>query len=153
MKYYDSENLFIHRKYEPDKEHRPSGFTLTETICSMIILGALLVFMVTSFRLVDVQTRRTEMHQLAMNEASNLMENLSSRSWNDLTPETAKSVKISESTRNMIPDAKLSAEIIQPEQTPDAKKISIQISYKHLPGQADPVVSLTTWVYQQESAE
>ncbi len=147
------ENLIIPEKYEPEKEARPSGFTLTETICSLFLLGALLVFMITSFRLVDLQNRKTEQYQIALIEVSNIMETLASENWENLTSETSDQTKISPSAEKSLPNSALKTTITESKEIPQAKKISLTLTFNNSNGQPAPAVQLTSWVYQQESAE
>lgn len=153
MSFTNQEKHLIPEKYEPEKEARPSGFTLTETICSLFLLGTMMVFVVTTFRLVDLQQSKTDLHEMALVEVTNIMERLTAEKWENLTPELAEKTGISSSSEKMLLEPTLKTTITEDENSPGSRKIFVSLSYKTMSGQSGPPVQLTSWVYQQEQAE
>jgi hypothetical protein len=94
------------------------------------------------------QRRATQQRLVAMQEAANIMEWLSTQSWGHLTPEAAGDVRLSPESRQALPQAKLEVEIGAPAGKPAAKRLRVSIRWQDRAGQFLQPVQLTAWRYQ-----
>jgi len=92
--------------------------------------------------------RQAAAHRLAaVEEASNLMERLSARPWSELTPEAAKSMRLSPEAQAALPQGALSVEITQSPNDAGAKRISVEIRWQEPGGEPARPVRLVAWRY------
>jgi hypothetical protein len=124
--------------------------TLIEVSVSILLVASLGSLVVGALVSRARQQRAIDCRELAVAEAANLMEQLTSLSWNDLTRERLAPLKLSDSIRQSIPAATLAVMVEPSVDKPDAKRISIQIEYSGPSGQAVRPVRLTSWVYRVE---
>jgi hypothetical protein len=82
---------------------------------------------------------------LAAREAGNLMEDLMSRPWSEITPENTAAVELSESCRQYLPDAQLRVEVVSEGQTEDVRRIDVRIEWRDWSNRRGEPVRLTAW--------
>ena len=75
------------------------------------------------------QQQAIDRRELAVAEAGNLMEQLTSFSWNDLTRERLDRLMRSDNLRQSIPAAVLDVKVEPSADKPEAKRIGIKIEY------------------------
>ncbi len=80
------------------------------------------------------------------------MEQLTSLSWNDLTPEHAAAFTFSEDFRRAIPAATLDVTVEPSTDKPEARRIGIKIDFPSPAGQPVRAICLTSWIYRIEPA-
>jgi hypothetical protein len=124
--------------------------TLIEVSVSILLVASLGSLIVGALVSRARQQRAIDSRELAVAEAANLMEQLTSLSWNDLTRERLAPLKLSDNIRQAIPAAALAVAVEPSVDKPDAKRISIQIEFPGPAGQAVRPVRLTSWVYRVE---
>jgi hypothetical protein len=96
------------------------------------------------------QQRTIDRRELAVAEAANLMEQLTSLRWKDLAQEQLAHLKLSDSLRQAIPAATLELTVETSTEKPEAKRIGIKIDYPGRAGRPVRPVRLTSWVYRIE---
>jgi hypothetical protein len=95
------------------------------------------------------QERRLARQQtVALREATNLMEDLASRGWDEIRPQGLASLGLSEECRRVLPDGKLQVEVTPEDQ--DAKRIRVQIDWRTPAGNRVEPVRLVAWKYRNE---
>jgi hypothetical protein len=132
------------------RNRRRRGVTLVEVSVSIFLVASLGSLIVGALVSRAKQQRAIDCRELAVVEAGNLMEQLTSLSWNDLTPERLAPLTLSENLRNSIPAATLDLKVDPTADKPEAKRITIRIDYPGPAGQAARPVRLTSWVYRIE---
>jgi hypothetical protein len=115
-----------------------------------VLTGVLSSIVVQAFAVRAQQQRGIDRRELAAVEASNLMEQLTSLPYAELTAERAAGYKLSEELERVIPAAKLEVTIDPIDEKPAAKRIRVEIDYAGPAGQPTRSVSLTSWVYRLE---
>lgn len=122
------------------------------SLLEMIVAGTLLVAMMTiclqMLGTTTAQHRAIENQQTAIQEAANLMERLSTRSWDELTPQGVKEVQLSEQARASLPGGELEIELTGPPDEPQAKRIAVLLRWKDRTGKFTRSVRLVAWKYR-----
>jgi prepilin-type N-terminal cleavage/methylation domain-containing protein len=135
-----------------DKAESPSiswrGFTILEMIVAMLLLGTAMAIVVPTLAWMGVQNRLSLQRQEAIQGLNNLMDELTSRPYVELTPEAAGKIELSEALKRQLPGAKLNVEITEAQ--PNAKRIQVQLAWNQQNGGALAPVRLTAWVHSGE---
>ena len=134
-------------------KRRRCGFTLLEVIISGTLLGAVLIVSAQMVWSIARQREAILDRQMALAEASNAMERLFVRSWEELTEEAAKDVRLSDDFEQSLSGGKLSIEIGTLPDDLAAKRILVKVSWMHEPGQPVRSVQLVALRYRGEQAE
>lgn len=129
---------------------RNRGTTLIEVSVSILLAAALGSLAAQVLGFLAYQQHAIERRELAVAEADNLMEQLTSLAWSDLTPERLATFSLSDNLRQAIPAAKLDLAVEPSADTPEARRIRIKIEYPGPAGVAVHPVRLTSWVYRIE---
>lgn len=129
---------------------RRSGFLLQEAMMAVALALAGVVGIAQLLGMVAQQRRTAQQQVAAAGEAGNLMEDLASRRWNEITPQYAASLKLTEDCRRILPDGKLQVDVVSEDQ--DAKRISIRIDWQTASGQRGEPVRLLAWRFRDQEA-
>ena len=86
---------------------------------AILIVGAVLASITQVLALAASQRRSSMRRTIATREVGNLMEDLMSRPWDDLTPEHLADIPLSDSCRHHMPEAQLQIDVID-EDDPEA---------------------------------
>jgi hypothetical protein len=99
---------------------------------------------------VGVQRRVWERRQWAVQEASNQMERLTCRPFDEVTPASVKEAKLSTQAQATLPEAELKIELKDNDSVggPGSKRIIVQVRWKNRGGEWDAPVRLTSWVFR-----
>jgi len=130
-----------------------SGFTLIELIGTCILLGVLFSVTVPMLLIVARERHSNEQRQFAMQQAANLLELASTRSWSDLAPGELVVPELDADLRTVLPDVEQSLVSVATEGDLDSRQIIASIRWRHRSGQLLPPVELSTWVFQNGKAE
>lgn len=126
-------------------QHRRAGASFIELFVALLVLGTLLGLLVPTMRRVETARRNADLRRVASLELSNLMEELSSRPAERLTPEELQKLQLSDAAKLRLPDASLTSSTA----STDAKglvKVQLSVSWPSMNGQATEPVRLTTWL-------
>jgi hypothetical protein len=118
---------------------------------------AIVLFMVAMTLVVKVlgwvahQRRAGDRRELALMEVANLMEEITARKFEQVTPELGQRLLLSESARQRLPDAQLDLKIGRAEEQGSrelpAKRIAIQLRWRGSGGLWEAPVRLASWMY------
>jgi len=127
---------------------------LLEVVVSCVLLGALLTVCLGLVQGSVSQQRAIQERLVAIEEAQNVLEELYGRPWDELGPEAARGVKLSDEAQQVLPEGRVEAEIGQPEagpKDPAAKRIVVSVRWQ--PGAARPELSvrLAAWKYARHA--
>ena len=137
-----------HRNCSTKQSTRCRGVTLVEVIVSGILLGAVTMVAVPTLGWIARERRAADRRQEAIAELENVMDRFSARPWQQITPEGAARIALSESTRRQLPGAMLQSSVETNPQAPDEKQIRVELSWQNRIGKQMAPQRLTAWVYR-----
>ena len=126
------------------------GSLLAEVAMSGAMLMIAMALTVKVLGWVGVERKVWDRRQWAAQEAANVMEQITSRPFGDVTAESAKKLSLSPEARRMLPDAELKLEIGENDQAGGAgsKRIALQLRWHNRSGEWDAPVRLVSWIYR-----
>jgi len=129
-----------------------NGATIQEALVAILIVAAVLVGVTQLLAMVASQRRSAQLRSLAAREAGNLMEDLMTRPWSDLTPDTLAKVQLSEPCLQRLPDAELQIEVSAEDDTDQVRRVDIRIDWANAADQRCDPVRLVAWRFHDEEA-
>lgn len=134
------------------RTEKRNGATIPEAMVAMLIVAAVLVGVAQLLAMVAGQRRNTQQRSLAVREAGNLMEDLMTRPWSELTPDSLAEFQLPEPCLQQLPDAKLQIEVHADDDTDQARRIDIRIDWAGPADRRCQPVRLVAWRYHDEEA-
>lgn len=128
-----------------------SGTTLLEVIAAVTLLGAGLALTAQSLHTTSLLRRENERRQCAIQEAANVLEQIRGLPLAELSPDSPPAVALSAEVKAQLPAAQLSLEITPAEVAGEARRLTVQISWKTRYGQLAAPVRLTAWRWPRET--
>ena len=122
------------------------GMLIHETTTAILIVMLVVAGASQMLHLVSRQRRVAAQRATATLEVANLMEELASRSWPEITEQSPK-LDISQASRARLPQAKLQLDIVADETDSDARRIAIAIDWQLDDLHRSSPVRLVTWQY------
>jgi Tfp pilus assembly protein PilV len=135
----------------PAGKSRRRGYGMFEITISALLLVIAMGMMAEAVGWLATERRGAGRRQVALQEAANLMERLSARPWEDLTPDTARSLTLTRSSTSLLRDATLDVAITASAGDPSAKRITILIRWGDSSGNTAAPVRLVAWVHRHGS--
>ncbi len=133
---------------------RRSGVALQEAMVAMLIIGAVLISIAHVLAMAASQRRNSMQRTIAAREVGNVMEDLMTRPWKDLTPERLANFPLSELCRRHMPEARLRIDVSDEEGSENGRRIDIQLDWINAAAQRGAPVRLVAWrFHDEESAE
>jgi len=137
----------------PAQRSRPSsvrrrGFTLVEMAMSTVMLAAAMTITVQLLGWMTLERRAVQRRSVAIQEAANAMEHLTSLGWEDVTDELGRTIELSTSARETLPDAELKVDVAAQGVEEGSKRVTITIRWRGRSGVLEKPVRLTSWIYQ-----
>jgi Tfp pilus assembly protein PilV len=129
---------------------RPRGYGLIEVTISSLLIVVALGLVVQTVGWLAAERRGAERRERATQEAANLMERLADRPWDELTPESARSLTLSEPAQAVLRDGTLEVAVASIAGPPSAKKITILVRWGDRDGGKAAPVRLVAWVHRRE---
>ena|SRR5258708_59489 len=123
-----------------------SGSLLVELMVAGTLLGIMMSASIPTLGWIVRQRQFNQERQAALLEVGNQMERLTLLDWNELTPQRAAQVELSQPAAKQLSDPQLIVTIDTEDDT--AKRVLIQLSWQVTPGRAAPPVRLAAWVYR-----
>ena len=127
---------------------RRRGFGLIELTITAIMALAAMAITVQLLGWVAAERRSVARRERALLEASNLLERLAARPWDALTADAARAVTLSAAARSALPGASLAIEVA-PVADPEAKRVTVAITWRGRSGKAEAPARLVGWVYRR----
>ncbi len=126
------------------------GSLLAEIAMTSVLLMIAMGLTVKVLGWVGVERRSWDRRQWAAQEAANLMEEATSRPFEDVTSASLKGLAISPHARALLPGAELAAEVAanDPAGGPGSKRVAIRLRWHNRAGEWDAPVRLTSWIYR-----
>ncbi len=126
------------------------GSLLAEVAMSSVLLMIAMTLTVKVLSWVGAERRASDRRQWATQEVSNLMEQATSRPFEDVTVTSLRNLKISPQARALLPDAELTAEVAENDHAggPGSKRLAMRLKWHNRSGEWDAPVRLTAWIYR-----
>ena len=126
------------------------GSLLAEVAMSAAMLMIAMALTVKVLGWVGVERRVWDRRQWAAQEAANLMEQITSRPFGDVTAEIGQELSLSPEARRLLPDAELKVEVGENDQAGGAgsKRVALQLRWHNRSGEWDAPVRLVSWIYR-----
>jgi hypothetical protein len=103
---------------------------------------------------VALERRSAERRQRALFEVANVMERITAYPFEDVTPDLARRITLSETARAMLPDAELALQIGDGAQAAGraARRIAIRLRWRGSSGEWEAPVRLTSWIERERGS-
>jgi hypothetical protein len=131
---------------------RRSGFGLVEMAMTGVLIVAAMTITAQVIGWVALDRRASERRERAVFEASNLMERISARPWDDLKTETLAAIKSNPSAASFLHDPSVALKVEPFDDAPPRKKLTVEIRWLDRSGRPEAPVRLVAWVYRKEGA-
>ena len=126
------------------------GSLLAEIAMSSVLLMIAMGLTVKVLGWMGVERRSWDRRQWAAQEVSNLMEEATSRPFEEVTSASLKRLAISPHARALLPGVELATEVAanDPAGGPGSKRVAIRLRWHNRSGEWDAPVRLTSWIYR-----
>ncbi len=124
------------------------GISLLEVAVASVLLLAVMGLCLQLLQLTAGRHRATEMRQLAIREADNVMQRVTAVAWDELTPQAARQTHLSQEAGRRLTDGTLQVEIDASPDNPNAKRIVVRIEWQDRTGRPVRPVKLVAWRYR-----
>lgn len=132
-----------------NRSSRRPGFGLIEMAVTGVLIAAGMAATVHVVGRIALERRAVERRERAVLEASNLMETIGARPWDDLTTESLARVRMSEATAAFLPGSSLETNVTTLDDAPARKKIVLEIRWRERSGRAEAPVRLVAWAFRR----
>jgi hypothetical protein len=116
----------------------------------LVLLGAAAALMAQTLGGVAQQRRAADQQALALQEAANLMEQVSAIPYAELTRERAADLRLSDLARRQLPGVRLDVAVAALADEPAGKEIRVALRWLDRSGQYGTPLQLTAWRHQPE---
>jgi hypothetical protein len=124
------------------------GFSVVEMSVALVVLAAAMLALVQTVAVVGRQRQLAERMALATQETGNLMERLHTWAWDDLTPERAAALRLSDACRDRLPDPQLKVSVEPAGEVPRGKQVHIELDWRESHGGRSLTIRRTAWRYE-----
>ena len=132
------------------RERRRSrrGISLVEVTVAAVVMSALVAMLGQAVGWVAMARREADRRQIALLEAANAMERITSHPFDQIDTGDAGQARLSDYARQLLGDDALAVDVQTAEGDPPAKRITVAVAYKESDrGQGS--IRLTSWVYDR----
>lgn len=136
--------------FPPTGNGQPRGITLLELIVSTILLGTVMLIAVPTLAWIGSEERQAEDREDALFEVSNVMEQITARPWDEISPARLQHVQPSEHLARQLSAARLSVSVVEED---NSKRIIAELSWNERTGRPAAPVRITSWVYRSGGTE
>ena len=133
----------------PSRGRSNRGFGLIELSIAAVMLAAAMVATVQVVSWVALDRRAVERRERAVVEASNILERITARPWDELETEKLATIMLAEPTAACLPGGSLDIKASTIEGPPARKKLAIEIRWRDRSGRTESPVRIVTWVYRR----
>lgn len=123
------------------------GTTFSELLIAMLLAMAAMAGIAKLMTVAAKQYRILDLRSAASLEAANVMDDLMSRPWNEVTPDKQANIQMSAMFCQMIPKATLAVTILPEKDSKDVHKLTVRIDLSDAVNQRKPV-QLVAWRYR-----
>ncbi len=128
------------------------GFTIVEMMAASALTVVLVTLCVQMLSTTTVQRRAAERRTIALEEAANATESLTSLTWEEITPERVAQYRLSEPAQQILGGGVLKVALEPSISGPPAKLVRVEITWPNVTGGNDAAVRLSSWVFSRGKA-
>jgi hypothetical protein len=140
----------IHNHHPPPSRR---GFIIQEASVALILALALFAGLAQLMVMLAHQRRGTEQRLLAIHEVANVMEDVMSRPWAELTAETVGPVDLTTAVAAELQDANLEVQIRDDDESDGRRLIAVQLDWLQPNGTPARSVRLVAWKFRDLESE
>jgi hypothetical protein len=137
---------------ERARRPRHRGFGLVEMAATGVMVMAAMAITVQLLGWAAAGRRDVARRERAILEASNLLERLAARPWEQLTADAVRGVTLSDATKEALPGAALTIDVADIAAAPAARRITVAITWRDRAGKAEAPARLVGWAYRRGGA-
>lgn len=126
------------------------GYLLVELAAATALLGTMLLIMVPAVGWIAHERQSLDRRAVALQEAANLLDELTSLPWAAITPERVQASRMSAEAEAILSPAKLEIALDEPADDPAAKRLCVTLRWQGSHGLDDGPVRLTAWTYRRQ---
>jgi Tfp pilus assembly protein PilV len=124
------------------------GTTLLELLVAGVLLVALMSACLELLLAAGAMRRAVEERQTALEEAANVMERLSARPFDELSPEAVRGAQLSAPARARLPAGAVEIQLADAPDGPAAKRITVIVRWQASGGRSELTARLVAWRYR-----
>ncbi len=125
-----------------------SGSVLQEALAAVAMGGIVVVGVAQLLAVASRQWVASEQRSLAVREAGNALEEVFSRPWAGVQNDKMSDIQLSQTGKELLPDAKLRVTATASESEKDSQQIRIELDWRNPAGQRAAPVRLVAWRYR-----
>jgi Tfp pilus assembly protein PilV len=129
-----------------EHSRRRAGFSLAELIIALLLLGTVTAVLMPLLLSVTAQRRAGELRQVALIHAENLLDDLLSRPWAEITQDTLARQLAAEKTELPLPGLERTV-VVNSQINDDAKQITVELRWRNRAGQFTAPLRLSGWAF------
>jgi hypothetical protein len=128
------------------------GSLLVEVAMATVLLMIAMTMTVRVLGWVASERRSSERRQRAVLEVSNVMERITAYPFEEVTPDLARRITLSDAARALLPDSELSVGVVDcpSEEGLAARRIAIRLRWRGSSGLWDRPVRLCSWISRRK---
>ena len=141
--------MMLHDRNLAAKRPARRGSLLVELALSAAMLIIAMGLTVKVLGWVGAQRRNWDRRQVAVQEVANVMERLTARPFESVTPESTRDIPLSARARQSLPRVELKVDVQENDKVggPGSKRLAIALRWQGRSGEWDAPVHLTSWIY------
>ena len=128
---------------------RRPGFGLIEMAVTGVLIAAAMAATLQVVGFVALERRSVERRERAVLEASNLLERVAARPWDELSTEALGSIRMAEASAAFMPGSTLELKVVPHDDAPARKRITVEIRWLDRSGRPEAPVRLVAWAYRR----
>lgn len=121
------------------------GFSSTEVVCAAIIVGVIGLTVGPALMFVRHQNRTASQHLAALQAANNLLDEVSSQPFSEVTPESVSAATLPDWLADQLPDAKLQMTV---EENSEGKRIEAELAWTSVQGGPREREVVQVWIFE-----
>ncbi len=125
------------------------GSILIEAVTAGVVMVIVMGLSVQVLGLVSRQHRQSERRRCAQQEAANWMEWWTAQPFSAVTAEGVKGAQLSEMAKDQLPGGRLAIEVADEGAKPEAKRITVAVTWQNSAGQDEAPARLVAWKYKE----
>ncbi len=125
------------------------GFSMLEMMVAAALLTCTMAMVAQMLGRSNARRRDAGHHRIAVQEAANVMERLSVRPFDELTPDGVANEQLSPQATESLREGVVEVHVSEVAGEPDARRIGVAVRWRGRPAQPAPSVELVTWRYRR----
>lgn len=124
-----------------------SGVVLLEVVAGVVLLLAAIGLVMQIIAGEAAAQRAAQYKFFACEILSNIMEEQTARSFDEVTPQSLTQLKLSAEAQQMLPRATLKASVDASDGPPQGKRLTLELAWQDRTGDSTKPIRLVAWIY------